>query len=696
MTHNFLLKNIFYNYIKQISQEYNKKNIIFFNKIDSTNNYAKKTLSNLLINNNELPTKINKSIIIAKKQTNGRGRLGRTFISNKKGIYFSLIFLSQKYNLLPEDYTIYSAVAICRVLNLIYNINVNIKWINDIFIKNKKLAGILTEAFFNYKTKEIQAIIVGIGINLKKNNKIPNELKNIITSLAQVCNKKINYIKLLSELCMQLFTILNEPKEKIILEYKKLSCLLNKDVNIHYLSENDNSKDFIATVIDINQNGNLIVKTKDSNILTLSSCDVTLHNKKFTYGVIGEKLSHSFSKEIHQQLGINDYKILELSKDNLKPFLQNKEFNAINVTIPYKQEVLPYLDFIDDKAKQIGCVNTIINQNGKLFGYNTDYYGLYKLINFYKIKIHNKKVLILGTGGTSKTAFCVCKDLGAKEIIFVSRTKNENSITYEQAMCTHKDTQIIINTTPVGMHPNNDECPINVTLFKKLDSVIDVIYNPIKSKLIRDAKQNNIKVASGLLMLVFQAIKANELFFSKKISIKKGIKIYKNILYSKQNIVLIGMPTSGKTTIANELSKILNKPFIDTDELIQNQENKFVRDIILENGIEYFRKKEQEIINQIYKKQNCIISCGGGIILNKQNIELLGQNGIIYFIDRKLKLLKPSKSRPLSQDFFELKKLYNQRYTLYKQYCDYQVRNNTKIESTIKKIIKLLNKGDIF
>ena len=282
------------------------------------------------------------------------------------------------------------------------------------------------------------------------------------------------------------------------------------------------------------------------------------------YGLIGEKLTHSFSKEIHNLLGGYDYELCELKENELDTFFKKKDFCGINVTIPYKTSVIKYLDCIDDTAQQIGAVNTVVNKDGKLFGYNTDAFGLSSLIRKYGVDIRNKKVLILGGGGTSKTALFVAQKLGAKCVIRVSRTEKEGFVTYTEARELHTDANVLINTTPVGMYPDTEKSPIDISEFNRLEAVFDAIYNPLNSRLILAARQRGIIAAGGLYMLVAQAYKSAELFSGKSIDESLIDKTYKQVLNSRRNIVLIGMPSSGKSTIGGILSNLLKMPLFDT------------------------------------------------------------------------------------------------------------------------------------
>ena len=311
------------------------------------------------------------------------------------------------------------------------------------------------------------------------------------------------------------------------------------------------------------------------------------------YGLIGKKLEHSFSKEIHNMINSYNYELKEISSENIDSFLKEKNFKGINVTIPYKETVIPYLDYIDDKAKLIGSVNTIYNKEGTLYGYNTDYFGLKALIIKSKVEIKGFTALILGTGATAKTAEVVLKDLEVSSIKFVSRTRKDNAISYDDAENLYTDVDLIVNTTPCGMYPNNEELIIDLEKFKNLKLVVDVIYNPLKTNLCLLAEKLNIPYASGLYMLVAQAIYASGIFTDCLVDTNKIDEIYHKILKNKRNIVLIGMPSSGKTTIGNLLSNVINKNLIDTDKLIEEKIGMSIKEHINSFGEESFRKIEK-------------------------------------------------------------------------------------------------------
>ncbi len=385
------------------------------------------------------------------------------------------------------------------------------------------------------------------------------------------------------------------------------------------------------------------------------------------YGCIGERLVHSFSKDIHAKLFDYSYELKELSPDEVENFLIERKFSAVNVTIPYKQTVIPYLDEIDSIAKEIGAVNTIVNRNGKLIGYNTDFLGLKALIEKTKIEISGKKVLILGSGGTSKTATAVVSVLGAKEILRVSRGGNSCCITYDDAKEKHADADVIINTTPLGMYPNNDTMPIDISFFSSLSGVVDAVYNPLRSQLVLSALERGIVAEGGLYMLVAQAVFAAELFTNTKIQKEKIDEVFAEIYNQKKNLVLVGMPGSGKTTLGRLVAKNLNLPFLDTDDLIKEKSGKTASEIIKQSGEEFFRDVESAVIREISSKQGVVIATGGGAVLREENRRALKENGTAVFLNRPLEKLAITSDRPLSSDFKKLKNRYDERFDIY---CD--------------------------
>ncbi len=406
------------------------------------------------------------------------------------------------------------------------------------------------------------------------------------------------------------------------------------------------------------------------------------------YGLIGEKLSHSFSKEIHEALANYEYEITPIAKDKLDEFMRKRDFTAINVTIPYKEDVIPYLDYISDQAKEIGAVNTIVNRGGKLFGYNTDFSGMTDLIDHAKIEIKGKKVLVLGTGGTSKTSLSVVKALGAREIYTVSRSGKDEALTYDEAYEKHSDAEIIINTTPVGMYPNIDGLPIDLEKFQNLEGAIDAIYNPLRTKFVQSARKCGAIAEGGLYMLVAQGVRAAEIFLGKEFSEDATEKVYGKILRSKENIVLSGMPGCGKSTIGKMLAEKLCRPFIDLDDEIVKMAGKPITEIFAEGGESHFRDIETAAIGNVARISGAVIATGGGAILRDENVRLLKQNGRVYFLDRPLDQLLPTADRPLASSAEAIKNRYKERFPRYCSVCDLHLKTDGIAEHATEEIAK--------
>lgn len=387
------------------------------------------------------------------------------------------------------------------------------------------------------------------------------------------------------------------------------------------------------------------------------------------YGLVGKKLPHSFSKEIHQKLADYPYELIELTEDEVDVFFREKNFSAVNVTIPYKETVIPYLDWISDIAKRIGAVNTVVNKNGKLYGYNTDYYGMKALISRIGLDFSGKKVLILGTGGTCKTAKALAKDLGASQILSVSRQKKEGHITYEEAVTCHQDAQIIINTTPSGMYPDCDEKPIDIVNFPRLEGVVDAVYNPLRTNLVAEARKRGLKAEGGLYMLVMQAVVAVEKFLDTKIAKETADWVFGSVLAAKENIVLTGMPGSGKSTVGKCL-KLDGFSFVDTDAEVEKRAGCTIKELIATKGEPCFRDLESEVIRDVSKESGQIISTGGGVVLREENVACLKQNGRIFFLDADFSRLSATDDRPLSDTVEKLKQLYEKRIGIYRSTAD--------------------------
>lgn len=401
------------------------------------------------------------------------------------------------------------------------------------------------------------------------------------------------------------------------------------------------------------------------------------------YGLIGKTLKHTFSKEIHAFLADYNYEIYELKEDELESFVKNCPLNGFNVTIPYKKEIIKYLDVLSESAKELSSVNTVLIKDGVKYGFNTDLDGMEYMIKSANISLNGKRVMILGSGGTGVTARALAKRLLASEIVLVSRNGEVN-----YSNLTGFNPDVIINTTPVGMYPDFYSSPVNVGEFKNLSGVIDVIYNPLTTKLVYSARERNIKAVNGLSMLVAQASKSTEIWTGKKTSSSKLEEIISKIALKNSNIVLIGMPGAGKTLLAKKLSMIIDKEVIDTDKLIEKKTGKSIKQIFIDCKEDGFRKIESEIIKEVCTRKNCIISTGGGAPTIKENVFPLKMNSKVVWVKRDLNELS-TLNRPLS-----IKKgidaLYKERKEIYEKVSDFSVENNGSIEETVKGVLDKL------
>ena len=399
---------------------------------------------------------------------------------------------------------------------------------------------------------------------------------------------------------------------------------------------------------------------------------MTMNVQDQKYGCIGKKLTHSFSKEIHGRLADYGYELIELTEEEVASFFTKKEFAAVNVTIPYKQTVLPYLDDISPVAQRIGAVNTVVNKDGRLYGYNTDYYGMKALLERVGIGLEGKKVLILGTGGTARTAHAVAEDLGAAQILTVSRGKMGPFITYKEAVRDHTDADVIINTTPVGMYPELGAKPIDIGAFPRLSGLIDAVYNPLRTQLVLDALERGIRAEGGLYMLVMQAVVAVEHFLDTEIDRSVADRVFASVLASKENIVLTGMPGSGKSTVG-KLLRADGYSFIDTDAEVEKKCGCSISSLIREKGECFFRDLETEVIREASSESRRIIATGGGAVLRRENVRALTQNGRIFFLDADISRLRATEDRPLSNTREKLERLYAQRLDIYRGTADVTV-----------------------
>jgi len=407
------------------------------------------------------------------------------------------------------------------------------------------------------------------------------------------------------------------------------------------------------------------------------------------YGLIGAKLSHSYSKIIHNFLGNAEYQLWEIKPEKLDTFFQRADFTGINVTIPYKQDVMPYC-ILSEGAARIGSVNTVVNKHGRLYGYNTDYSGFLYMAKRGDVDFCHKKVLILGSGGTAKTVFYAARDSGAGEIIIVSRTGKDNYKNLEK----HRDSNILINTTPLGMYPLNDGLSVDISLFTRLTDVVDVIYNPLKTNLLLDAQKNDVNFMNGLPMLVAQAWFSHKLFFDHSSEPAVDANIIETVLHKTEklfrNIVLIGMPGCGKTTIGQELARRLGLKFTDTDFEIENKIGKSVPEIINTAGETYFRNVEREIILEVARERGQVIATGGGSVMRQENRDALSQNGFIVFLEREITKLATG-NRPLSKDLDAMSELYKRRAPTYNAMCDKKICVCDTLGKNITRIMELVS-----
>ena len=462
------------------------------------------------------------------------------------------------------------------------------------------------------------------------------------------------------------------------------------------------------------------------------------------YGLIGEKLGHSYSKEIHSALGMENYELYELDADQVEGFVKQPEVKGLNVTIPYKQTVMPFCDTISENALRIGCVNTLVRDDmGKLRGHNTDYDGFVYMLKRAGISVSGKKVLILGTGGTSLTARTAVRDLGAREIVIASRrpagagagngtvcvhgpqdgqkpgtghgsedgqepasgqkpgTGHEQSTgrrsadscilrtaSYDSLTALHADSEIIINTTPVGMYPNTPAGLISLSDFPKCGGVADVIYNPRRTKLVHEAEERGIPATDGLPMLVTQAWAAEKLFTGRDIAEEKLEDTIGKLRASRDNIVIIGMPGSGKTTVGAEIARLLGREFVDIDAAVEARAGRSIPDIFAEDGEDAFRRLEAEMIAEQGKRNGIVIATGGGAVKSEENYLPLSQNGRIYCVERRLEELSTD-GRPLSAGLSALREMYAQRLPLYRRFADEIVQNEGTAEETARRIMEM-------
>jgi shikimate dehydrogenase len=413
------------------------------------------------------------------------------------------------------------------------------------------------------------------------------------------------------------------------------------------------------------------------------------------YGLIGSKLGHSYSKIIHEMLCGYRYDLCPLpTEEEARAFLTRRAFKAINVTIPYKRLVMGFCSYIDPRAKAIGAVNTVVNRNGLLYGYNTDYLGFAYLADAHGVEFTGRTVLILGTGGTHNTTSAVAKDKGAARVLTVSRHPDPEKGELSYAEAVHSGADIVINTTPAGMYPNVGICHLDVAAMPGLEAVLDVVYNPDKTELILRAEEAGVPVAvGGLEMLVAQAVYAAEYFLDRKFDDAPAeIRAITAQLRKEQlNVALIGMPSCGKTTIGRALADRLGKRFVDLDEEIVRAAGCSIPDLFAAEGEDGFRAREAEQTARFAREGRQVLSCGGGVVKRPENLRALRQNGVVLFIDRPLDALTVGGGRPLSTSAEALKTMEAQRRPLYLAAADAVIPNETTVADAVAAALEALD-----
>lgn len=399
-------------------------------------------------------------------------------------------------------------------------------------------------------------------------------------------------------------------------------------------------------------------------------------------GLLGKTLSHSYSPQIHEMLSNYTYQLFEKTPEEVSDFILNGEYTGLNVTIPYKKDVIPYCNELSERAAKLGAVNTIVRRkDGTIIGHNTDYFGFQSMVHRIGANVEEKKALVLGSGGASATAVYVLQEMGAN-VIVISRNGENNY----QNLHLHKDASLIVNATPVGMYPNNGQSPLNISIFPHLEGVLDMIYNPSKTKLLLDAESRGIPTENGLWMLVAQAKESAEWFTGEKIHNDVIGSIHKKLKKQMQNIILIGMPGCGKSTIGKQLAAQTGKKFIDADEEIVKIANMSIPDIFTKFGEPYFREYETKVLTALGKQSGLVIATGGGCVTRNENYALLHQNSIVYWLQRDITSL-PTDGRPLSQ-INKLEDMYAVRKPLYQYFADYTIPNDSTIVNAVDLILK--------
>ena len=402
------------------------------------------------------------------------------------------------------------------------------------------------------------------------------------------------------------------------------------------------------------------------------------------FGLIGERLGYSYSKDIHEQLSPCSYELRELPREGLDAFLREAPFRGINVTIPYKEAVLPYLSWISPEARAIGAVNTIVKREGRLLGYNTDYSGLKALAEKAGVSFRGRRVLILGAGGAAKCAHALAVDEGAISVTHAVRKPREAGQIRLDAIAPDNDYEVLVNCTPVGVSPNEEDCPVDLRRLPRLEGVLDLIYNPLRTNLVLDAQEAGIPAEGGLYMLVAQAVAARTLFDGTGLAFRETtVRVFQDLYKAKRNLVLTGMPSCGKSTLGRLLAEKSGRRFVDTDALIPEKAGKPIPQIFAEDGEARFRAWESEVIRLLAQEKGLVIATGGGAVLNWQNVRRLRRNGTILYLKRDLDRLTATADRPLSSDRSALEALFARRKDAYERAAEITVDNNGSLADSL-------------
>ena len=401
------------------------------------------------------------------------------------------------------------------------------------------------------------------------------------------------------------------------------------------------------------------------------------------FGLLGRKLGHSYSPMIFDLMGGYRYDLFEREPEGIEDLLRKGDFDGLNVTIPYKKEVLQYLDEIDPLALRLGAVNTIVKRDGKLFGYNSDYYGFQSMVLRTRIDVAGKKVLVLGSGGASVTVRAVLEDLGA-QVVLISRSGENHYGNLDR----HRDAALIVNTTPVGMYPHNGSAPLSLEGFTALEGVLDLIYNPARTQLLMECEKYGIPGFNGLWMLVAQAKQSAQWFLGRELPESLVSDIHQKLRDKMENIALVGMAGCGKSTLGRALAKETGKKFVDADAEVEDLAGKSIPEIFAQEGEEMFRRMETTVLAELGMESGLVIATGGGCVTREENYPLLHQNSRIIWLDRCPARL-PTEGRPLSQKTHPAQ-LYEMRKPMYKAFADAAVDNNGTKGETVTEILNLL------